>query len=149
MFRPSRLTPTTRCTACAWVSPSSTWPLRNMWANDTRWCCRYGVCFMQLLSALQSHPVVCSTCSTCMCLGFLLPVAVRGAAWRVPREHVQPGQSAAPDGPHTFGHTLLPEGAYTPCTETGGLYAYDNQTSVFIVTFIQKWNYIHSYFAAL
>lgn len=52
--------------------------------------------------------------------GFLLPVALRGATRRVSGEYVQPGQSSAPDGSHTFGHTLLPEGAYVACTEAGG-----------------------------
>lgn len=56
--------------------------------------------------------------------GLLLPVAVRGTAWGVSGEHVQPGQSAAPDGPHALSHTLLPEGTYPACTETGGTYAY-------------------------
>lgn len=49
-------------------------------------------------------------------------MAIRGAAWRVSGEHVQPGQSAAPDRPHTPGRTLLPEGAYAARTETGGSY---------------------------
>lgn len=58
---------------------------------------------------------------TCVCFpGFLLPVAIRGAAWRVSGEHVQPGPSAAPDRPHTFGHTLLPEGADAAGAEAGG-----------------------------
>lgn len=64
----------------------------------------------------------------CVCLGFLLPVEICGTAWRVSGEHVQPGQSAAPDGSHTFGHTLLPEGTYTACTETGGKYTHTQIT---------------------
>lgn len=64
------------------------------------------------------------TLGVCVCVfsGFLLLVAVCGATWSVSGEHVQPGQSAAPDGSHTFGHTLLPQGPCVACTKAGGKY---------------------------
>lgn len=60
-------------------------------------------------------------------------MAVRGAAWRVSGEHVQPGQSAAPDGPHTLGHTLLPEGAHDARAQTGGQYTQHVSANSFCV----------------
>lgn len=54
--------------------------------------------------------------------GLLLPVEVLGAAWQLPGEHVQSRQSSTPAGAHTFGHTLLPDGACTACTESGGMF---------------------------
>lgn len=137
MFRPSRLTPATRSTACVWVSPSSTWRLRSTWPNDMRSSCRY-TAFTPSSSFSVTHRHLFSLSKRSGFPGFLLPVAVHGAARWVSGEHVQHGQSAAPAGPHTLGHSLLPEGPHAACTETGGLLTLARCTLVFITVLPHK-----------